>query len=957
MSTEEKRTPLFEEVCSEDFLKFKFGARGYIDQLNDAITKTGHLAGVKVDLVEILAEGPAPIQIVWVSHNFAFLGGSLGCAEGEKITRAFEYGMEKKLPVVVECRSGGARMQEGTSSLMQMAKVAVAVQAFQAKGLPFVAILCDPTYGGVSASYAMQADCRIAVADARIGFAGPQVILNTMCEGNQKLYDAQCPSDFQAAKFLYENGQVDCVVESAKVTDTVARLLRSLLLRKPEPSPANEGHANPPEKPDMSLFNYTRARKIDRPQTQDLIRELFTDFVEMAGDGKVGLDVCVKGGIAAFRGHPCVVIATSKGHTPGDMQKANYGMPSPHGYRTAYRLMQTAERFSIPVVTLIDTVGAYPNFQSEKEGQSEAIASNLTLMAGLKVPIISLLVGEGGSGGALGLCMGNVIGMLSGGYFGVISPEGAASILGRYDDEEHKAKQFPLDCQELARAQCIYATQLKDLGVVDQVVWEPVHDLGAVESSAEETFQNFPKLKSRIEKFLSDSIGVLSSKSVDQLLTERYAKYRSIGTFKLCTSEEERQKAVEAAKAASQAAVARGAGKRASTAGDKKGGETSAPVIKQLAEETVVGTRSRYLHLAPDHIHEAATALESYFQTHKFDPPPTATGEPTTAKGILDKYGPEHLAQWVMKEAKNRVFLTDTSMRDAHQSLLATRVRTVDIVNAARVASNVLKDGFSLECWGGATFDVAMRFLDECPWERLREVRKACPNICTQMLIRGANAVGYTSYPDDVVEEFVRLAAKNGMDVFRIFDCFNSVDSMRVCIDAVRATGKVAEVCICYTGNLLSSKIYHVDYYRELAKEIKAAGAHFIAIKDMAGLLRPLEVEPLMKAVREGSGGSLPIHFHMHATSSGALATLMEMTRCECEIVDVCAASIADGTSQPSMDAFVAMTEGGPRQTKMKFMDLAPYEELWARIRCVGACVGKSCTAMFVVFSLVRVTG
>jgi pyruvate carboxylase len=199
------------------------------------------------------------------------------------------------------------------------------------------------------------------------------------------------------------------------------------------------------------------------------------------------------------------------------------------------------------------------------------------------------------------------------------------------------------------------------------------------------------------------------------------------------------------------------------------------------------------------------------------------------------------------------------------------------------------------------------------------------------MLVRGSNAVGYTSYPDNVVAEFIRLAAKNGMDIFRIFDCFNDVESMKISIDAVRAAGKVAEVCLCYAGNLLTSPIYHVEYYKDVAKKaveagwsqpfvpslrlLSTIGAHFIGIKDMAGLLRPLEVAPLLTAVREVIPHDMPIHFHTHATSSGSLATLMEIARHGCDIVDVCTASMADGTSQPSMNTFVAMLEGGPRET------------------------------------------
>jgi len=224
-----------------------------------------------------------------------------------------------------------------------------------------------------------------------------------------------------------------------------------------------------------------------------------------------------------------------------------------------------------------------------------------------------------------------------------------------------------------------------------------------------------------------------------------------------------------------------------------------------------------------------------------------------------------------------------------------------------------------------------MRFLDECPWQRLRELRAACPDVCLQMLIRGANAVGYTSYPDNVVTEFVRLAALNGMDVFRIFDCFNIVENMKVAIDAVRAVNKVAEVCICYTGNVLTSKVYNLEYYTDLAREIAAAGAHMIAVKDMAGLLRPLESGPLLAAIR--SVTDLPVHFHTHATSSGSIATCIEMARNGCEIIDFCTASMADGTSQPSLNAFVAMMEGAVNDTGFRYMDLEPYDMYWSRVR------------------------
>jgi acetyl-CoA carboxylase carboxyl transferase alpha subunit len=897
-------------------------------------------------------------EIVWVSHNFGFLGGSLGCAEGEKITRAFELGIEKKLPVVVQCRSGGARMQEGTSSLMQMAKVSVAVEAANQAGIPFISVLCDPTFGGVSASYAMQADVRIAVSEvtdasklneARIGFAGPLVVLNTMCEANQSVYDSKCPPDFQAASFVYNAGQVDMILQVPSSTngssqgiieEKVANICY-LLTHKEHPmnnqtiskiSDAVFGPQPANEKKAAESFNYTRSRVIDRPQTQDIIANVFNNtLVELSGDGKVGRDASLRGGLVSFHGVTCMAIATFKGHSPTEMQNSNYGMPSPHGYRTALRLMKLAEKFGLPVVTFVDTVGAWPTFECEKDGQSEAIATNLTVMAGLKVPIITLMVGEGGSGGALGICMGNTIAMLSGGYFGVISPEGAASILGRYKDDNHKATQFPKDCQALATAQCIYAHQLKDLGVVDFIIWEDVDlkngggSASAVSDAEEENYKNFPSLKSRIEKYIAFSLSQLCSKSSQELIEQRYKKYRSLGTFALM-NEEERNATIEKAKSASSSV--------AKPSRVIKDNIECSLLAKHIAEDSILGNMSKYRKLSPAHLSSAIKPKPAPAVIYKPVELTNIDENSKSAKAILDKFGVKYLcSEWIPKQAKNRILLTDTTMRDAHQSLLATRVRTNDIIESSKIASNLLGDLFSLECWGGATFDVCMRFLDECPWERLRAIRQACPNICLQMLIRGANGVGYKSYPDNVVREFVHLAAVNGMDIFRIFDCFNIVENMKVSIDAVKETGKVAEVCICYTGNVLTSNIYNLQYYKALALEIKETGADILAIKDMAGLLRPLEAEPLMRVLREAVGENMPIHFHTHATSSGSLATCMEMARVGCNIIDFATASMADGTSQPSLNTFCAMMQGASNDTRINYLTLEPYDLYWAGIR------------------------
>mmetsp|Transcript_13785 Transcript_13785/g.44957 ORF Transcript_13785/g.44957 Transcript_13785/m.44957 type:complete len:1276 (-) Transcript_13785:333-4160(-) len=917
-------TVLFSEVCSTNFLGFEFGGRSYSDQLADAVRKTKkHCA------VEVFRRSVKGVEVVYVQHDFGFLGGSLGCAEGEKVARAFEYGTAQGLPVVVACRTGGARMQEGTLSLMQMAKVSVAVEAHRRAGLPFVSVLEDPTYGGVSASYAMQADVKIAVSRARVGFAGPGVILNTMFDMNQARYDNDCPAEFQSAEFCLANGAVDVVVEQgdpleATVANVAKALLRGAHGARSTPNvsffEAAAAYAAPSEEEEKKMPDYTASRLMNRPQFADVRNLLFSDYVALAGDGQVGSDCCIEGGVAMTKGPDsvsCVVIGCRKGHSPGEMQKANYGMPAPAGYRTAKKLMKLAERFALPVITFVDTCGAWPSFPAEEAGQSEAIATNLTVMAGLKVPVVTVVLGEGGSGGALGIAMGNAVGMLSQAYYGVISPEGAASILGRYKDDDHKLKQFPKDCAALATAQSIYAYQLKELGVVDTVIYE----------DPDESYDNFPKTAARIAKFVQDSLKDLVAKKTDvvdkngekvgvvDLVAARYAKYRNLGKF-VEMSPEERDTTVEAFLAAPSSRKAR----------PPKNDYTPCKLVRYLATEVLHGERSRFMGLAP-----SKAPVET-------PPSPAATlPEPpkgqVTAKTVLDAEGPEAMAKWVRETAKTRVLVTDTTMRDAHQSLLATRVRTMDLVEGAKIAGKVLHSAFSFEMWGGATFDVSYRFLKEDPWERLREIRAACPNVCTQMLIRGANAVGYTSYPDNVVVEFVELAAKNGLDIFRIFDCFNDVDQMRVTIDAVRKVGKVAECCVCYTSDVLKSTIYDVAYYADLAKRLVEAGAHVIAIKDMAGLLKPSAAKPLLEAIRGQIPDDVPIHFHTHCTSSASLAAAIEMTRHGCDVVDFAVAAMADLTSQPSLNAFCAAMEGLPRGPDINYMALEPLDIYWMKVR------------------------
>jgi pyruvate carboxylase len=291
---------------------------------------------------------------------------------------------------------------------------------------------------------------------------------------------------------------------------------------------------------------------------------------------------------------------------------------------------------------------------------------------------------------------------------------------------------------------------------------------------------------------------------------------------------------------------------------------------------------------------------------------PHAGGEvqPGT-KQILDDLGPKRFAGWMRDHG--RVLVTDTTMRDAHQSLLATRMRTYDIARIAGTYARALPQLLSLECWGGATFDVAMRFLTEDPWERLALVRNAAPNILLQMLLRGANGVGYTNYPDNVVRHFVSQAARGGIDLFRVFDCLNWVENMRVSMDAVLEEGKLCEAAICYTGNILDPNRakYDLNYYVGLTKELEAAGAHIIAVKDMAGLLKPGAARVLFKALREAT--DLPIHFHTHDTSGIAAASVLAAVESGVDAIDAAMDSFSGNTSQPCLGSIVEALRGGER--------------------------------------------
>lgn len=317
----------------------------------------------------------------------------------------------------------------------------------------------------------------------------------------------------------------------------------------------------------------------------------------------------------------------------------------------------------------------------------------------------------------------------------------------------------------------------------------------------------------------------------------------------------------------------------------------------------------------------------------KVPKPPVALIDtpPPGTKQILDKDGAEGLAKWVSEQ--KQLLLTDTTMRDGHQSLLATRMRSIDMIRVAPTYAANMPQLFSMECWGGATFDVAYRFLQECPWQRLRDLRAAMPNLLTQMLLRASNGVGYTNYPDNVVQAFVKQAAETGIDVFRVFDSLNWVENMRVAMDAVIDSGKVCEGTICYTGDILNPDRakYDLKYYVGMAKELEAAGAHFLGLKDMAGLLKPAAARVLVKALKEEVG--IPVHFHTHDTSGIAGATILAASEAGVDIADVAMDAFSGNTSQPTMGSIIEALQNTDRDTGIDPAMVRRISDYWEAVR------------------------
>lgn len=439
-----------------------------------------------------------------------FMMGSMGHVVGERITRAMEKATEQKLPVILFCCSGGARMQEGIISLMQMAKTSAAVKRHSDAGLLYIPVLTDPTTGGVTASFAMLGDIILAEPGALIGFAGPRVIEQTI---GQKL-----PEGFQRAEFQLEHGFVDAIVERKDLKITLNRILKMHHSREGfadfDPLRMDDNY----EPTELMRERAARAkgltpwekvkaaRKVDRPSATDYMENIFDEFMEFHGDRYFRDDPAIVGGVAYLDDQPVTVIGIQKGKDFKDCMKHNYGMPSPEGYRKAIRLMKQAEKFGRPVITFVNTAGAYCGMEAEERGQGEAIARNLYEMSALKVPVLCIMIGEGGSGGALALAVGNEVWMMENATYCVLSPEGFASILWK---DGKRAK-------EASEIMKITALDLKSLGVIEQIIPE----YGVADAKACESISRY--LKGNIKKFLEKQNG----RTGEQFASERYARFR-----------------------------------------------------------------------------------------------------------------------------------------------------------------------------------------------------------------------------------------------------------------------------------------------------------------------------------------------------------------------------------------------------------------------------------------------
>ncbi|WP_344097109.1 acetyl-CoA carboxylase carboxyltransferase subunit alpha [Microbacterium deminutum] len=431
-------------------------SRPYRDRLADATANSGESEAVIFG--DALLGGRRAVLAVM---EFTFMGGSMGLEVGRRVSEAASLALRMREPLIVVCASGGARMQEGVFSLLQMARTAVAFARLREAGVLSVCVLTDPTYGGVSASFASLGSVVIAERGAHVGFAGPRVVQETI--------RAALPAGFQAAESQLVHGLVDRVENRADLRSVLIRLIdlhtgrgdRTAVDPVPEPT-ATRSIGSPAMRDSWAVVQ--AARNVDRPTTADYLRLVFDDFVELHGDRAHADDPAVVGGVASLAGRSVVVIGTQKGHTVKDLVARNFGMAHPEGYRKAMRLMEHAELFGLPVVTFVDTPGAHPGPDAEERGQSIAIAETIMRSSRLRVPVVAVITGEGGSGGALALCTSDRLVVLENAFLSVISPEGCAAILWR------SASSAPA----AARALQLGAPQLLHSGIATSVVPEPV---------------------------------------------------------------------------------------------------------------------------------------------------------------------------------------------------------------------------------------------------------------------------------------------------------------------------------------------------------------------------------------------------------------------------------------------------------------------------------------------------
>ena len=494
--------PWFEDMEVSNPLNFE----GYEEKLAAAREKTGLNEAVTVGRCKVFGD-----DIVLGVCDSRFMMSSMGHVVGEKITMAIERATELRLPVFLFCCSGGARMQEGIISLMQMAKTSAAIKKHGDAGLLYCSILTDPTTGGVTASFAMLGDVIMAEPGALIGFAGPRVIRQTIGQ--------ELPEGFQTAEFLVEHGFVDGIVERERLKKTIHFLITA------HQGVGKKTYNNFGEEKDFKFelseslkeqswnaeqftaWEKVKAvRQLDRPSAMDYMDSIFDVFVEAHGDRGFGDDKALVGGIAFIGMQPVTVIADLKGNSLEECQQRNFGMPLPEGYRKALRLMKQAEKFNRPIISFVNTSGAFCGIEAEERGQGEAIARNLLEMSGLKVPVLCILIGEGGSGGAIATAVGNEVWMMENATYSILSPEGFASILWR---DAGRA-------QEASEVMNITAQDLKRLGVIERIVPE----FGGSGAETSEAIAGY--MKKHIMEFLEKYNGM----SGEEIAAERYARYR-----------------------------------------------------------------------------------------------------------------------------------------------------------------------------------------------------------------------------------------------------------------------------------------------------------------------------------------------------------------------------------------------------------------------------------------------